>query len=747
MNKLLVAATFAAFTHMPLVVAQSSADTNTQNSTATSEGDAQQLPTVVVTGTSETSYTVKDSAASTKLPMSLRETPQSVTIITRERMEDQKLTSIRDVLDNTNGVYTYSWDTERVLFTSRGFIIDNLMYDGVQTAMSADTSSIDDTLDTALYDRIEIVRGATGLMTGAGSPSASVNLVRKHADSKTFEGEAGLSAGMWNNYRGDVDLSLPLTQDGSVRARVVGAYQYNQSYQDLYRRRKPVFYAIVDADITPKTLLSVGYDFQETRARGNTWGSFPMFFSDGTRTDWARSVTTAADWTFWNKRTQSVFAELKHDFDNGWALRSTITHRWKDGEYKLLYFGGFPDRVTGLGLDLGPDYDQDPGGNPDVISASYFGHETDRLNVLDVYASGPFNLFGRKHELVAGISGSRLTQAGRNLNNVDGGMATPGNFYNWDGSYPEPQYNENPDDIDFTSAVTTQRSAYTAVRLSLADPLKLIAGVRYTNWKSEGSATEGASYGAHPFVPYAGLVGDVGMGFSVFGSYTEIFNPQGNRDVSGKYLDPIDGRSVEAGIKGTHLNGRLNTSLTIFDTRQNNVAVPDLDSNGDPIPVIGYPNQQASIAIDGTRTRGFEVEVAGELARRWNLSLGWSYYNLRDADGNAVNPHIPRTLVRLFTTWSPAGEWSRLTIGGGANWQGSSYVDSLAHPATAPSGHVDQQGALLVNLMTRYQFTPSLSLQLNGSNLLDRKYYILDNYDNSSYGAPANVSASLNFRF
>ncbi|MES2490702.1 MAG: TonB-dependent siderophore receptor [Pseudomonadota bacterium] len=737
MKKLLLAVTLSAFVYMPPVIAQDSNDVITPNAAVTGEGGAQQLPTVTVTGTSETSYTVKDSAASTKLPMSLRETPQSVTVITRERMEDQHMDSLRDVLDNTTGVYSYSWDTERVSFTSRGFIIDNLMYDGVQTSASADTSSIDDTLDTALYERIEIVRGATGLMTGAGSPSASVNLVRKHAESKSFEGEAGLSAGSWNDYRADVDLSLPLTKNGSVRGRVVGAFQYNESYQDLYSRHKPVFYAIIDADLTPKTLLSVGYDFQETRAKGNTWGSFPMFFSDGTRTDWARSVTTAADWTYWNRQTQSVFAELKHDFDNGWALRSTITHRWKEGDYKLLYFGGFPDRVTGLGLEIGAD--NDGNGFLDEISASYFGHETDRLNVLDVYASGPFNLFGRKHELVAGISASRLTQDGRNMDNEVGGMATPGNFYNWDGSYPEPLYNTV--DITYNDAVTTQRSVYTAVRLSLADPLKLIAGVRYTNWKSEGSATGGVSYGAHPFVPYAGLVGDVGMGFSVFTSYTEIFTPQYARDVSGRYLDPIDGRSVEAGIKGTHLNGRLNTSLTIFDTRQNNVAA---DAGVDVIGSI--PPEPASIAIDGTRTRGFEAEVSGELARRWNLSLGWSYYKLRDANGQDVNPHIPRNLVRLFTTWSPTGDWSRLTIGGGANWQGSSYAN-LAAPATAPSPRVDQQAVLLVNLMTRYQFTPSLSLQLNGSNLLDRKYYILDNYDNSSYGAPANVSASLNFRF
>ena len=92
---------------------------------------------------------------------------------------ERKFGALRSVLDNTTGVYSRAWDTERVVFTARGFDIDNLMYDGipVEKNFSFNTGSIDDTIDTALYERIEIVRGATGLMTGAGNPAAAINLV------------------------------------------------------------------------------------------------------------------------------------------------------------------------------------------------------------------------------------------------------------------------------------------------------------------------------------------------------------------------------------------------------------------------------------------------------------------------------------------------------------------------------------------------------------------------------------------
>src|SRR5689334_5445940 len=162
--------------------------------------DAKTLQTIRVEATAEST------SSAAKLPLTLRETPQSVTVMTRERLEDQNLQSLDDVLNNTPGVYSYAWDTERVLFTARGFLIDNLLYDGVPAEGNFSTHSVDETLDTALYDRIEIVRGATGLMTGAGNPAASINLHRKHADSSEFASILGLMVGSWDDRRVDIDL-------------------------------------------------------------------------------------------------------------------------------------------------------------------------------------------------------------------------------------------------------------------------------------------------------------------------------------------------------------------------------------------------------------------------------------------------------------------------------------------------------------------------------------------------------------
>ena len=664
-------------------------------------------------------------ASATRLPLSIRDTPQSITVIDEQRLEDQSLQSLRDVLDNTPGVYSYAYDSERVIFTSRGFVIDSMMLDGVPASGVFATSSIDENIDTALYERIEIVRGATGLLSGAGSPSASVNLVRKHADSAELGLETTLTGGSWNDYRGELDISTPLSADGAVRGRFVGVYQQKESYQDFYEREKKVLYGVVDADLTGQTRLSLGYELQDTLPQSNTWGSFPLFFSDGSRTRWDRSVTTATDWSYWNKRAQTGFVQLDQALPGAWSLRATYTHRDRKDDLALFYVFGYPDPQTGDGLQ--------PYAYREIVDA--------RQDSVDLFASGPFALFGREHELVLGYNGTRAEVRGTEF--APGTLADPGNFFEWDGSYPQPDFADvgtRSTDVD-----NRQHAVYFVARLQILDPLKLIAGARHTHWKTDYYYLyEGNFVHDHDeTVPYAGLIYDVTSTVSLFTSYTGIFNPQNSQAADGQFLDPIDGSSIEVGVKGEHFGGRLNSSLTLFETGQDNVAEPAFDANGQPL-YLADGVTQAAVAVDGTQTRGFEFELNGQLLAGWQASLGWSRYLLEDADGESVKSYVPRTLVRAFSTYTPQRRLSKLTVGGGVNWQSASNLD-----VGAPQGLVNiRQGSVpLLSVMARYRVTSNLSVQINGENLLDRSYYVLDEYGNLYFGTPANGSASVSYRF
>ena len=706
------------------------AQTNAEGVTTPATDNQQETPVldvVNVAAPQTEGYTVNESSSATKLNLSPRETPQSMTIMTRERLEDQDLTSMRQVLDNTPGIYSNAYDTERVLFYSRGFLVDTLMYDGVPAIPSFNTSSIDETLDTAPYERIEIVRGSTGLMTGTGNPAASVNLVRKHADSRTPAIALDLTAGSWHGLRAAIDASMPLNTDGSVRGRFVAVAEDTESYQALYEKQTYVMYGIIDADLTPDTRVSLGFDYQDNRPSSNTWGSFPLFLSDGHLQDWPTSVTTATDWTYWNRKTATVFGELNHTFDGGWVLHSILSSRTYKEDMELFYVFGFPDTATGLGLD------------------PYASKSQGKIveNELDVYANGPFQLAGRKHELMTGFSFSRAKNTGTE-NLPVGTLPPPGNFFEWDGSYPRPEFEPG---TPLNDIKTNQGGVYGAARFNVADDLHFIAGARYAWWKVDSfyvyDTPVNSQYDAAELIPYTGIVWDFLPQFSAFASYTGIFKPQNNRDAGGHYLDPVEGRSMEVGIKGEHFDRQLNSAITVFDTRQNNVAEPVLDP-GTGVPVLLPDGSEASQGADGIRSRGVEFEVAGRLTSELQASLGWTYYQIQDAQGERARTFIPSTLLRLFATWEPRRIVEHLTLGAGVNWQSSTSTE-VASPSGPTTLH--QSSVAQVALMARYQFTRDLSVQFNGNNIFDKKFYVLDQFDNTYYGAPANYSLTMRFTY
>ena len=276
----------------------------------------------------------------------------------------------------------------------------------------------------------------------------------------------------------------------------------------------------------------------------------------------------------------------------------------------------------------------------------------------------------------------------------------------------------------------TQKAGYAAARLSLTDPLKLIIGARYTDWKSEG---ENDDREHKVTTPYAGLVYDINDTYSTYASYTEIFQPQTARDRNDRYLDPVDGKSYEVGVKGAWFDNRLNASLAVFRIEQDNVAQVTSE------PIIGRPGEFASIAARGTVSRGFEFEVNGELAPGWNATFGASRYVAKDINGADINTNLPQTALKLFTSYTPQS-LQELTVGGGANWQNRIYYAVPAY------GRIEQSGYALVSAFVRYRISPEFSVQANLNNLLDKKYLSqINGY--GAYGDGRNGSLTFTWSF
>lgn len=696
-------------------------------------GFAANEDTVIVDGSAtadsasgeEQDYSVKSTTAGTKMQMTQRDIPQSVTIVSQQRMEDQQLQTLGDVMDNTLGISKSQADSDRNSYFSRGFEIDNYMVDGIPTYFESRWNLGDALSDTALFERVEVVRGANGLMTGTGNPSASINMIRKHATSREFTGNVSAEYGSWNKQRYVTDLQSPLTEDGNVRARIVAGYQNNDSWLDRYNSEKMFFSGIVDADLGDTTSLSAGYEYQRIDVNSPTWGGLPRWNTDGSKNSYDRSRSTAPDWAYNDKDINKVFVTLKQRFADTWQTTLNATHSEVKFDSKTMYIDAYVDKNTGM--LVGPYANYGPGF--DNVGGTGWNSGKRKIDAVDLFADGGYDLFGRQHNLMLG--GSYSKQNNRYVNAWDNVYPNEvGNFNNFDGNIPETNWRPQSLAQDDTTHV---KSLYAATRVSLADPLHLILGARYTNWRID---TLTYSMEKNHTTPYAGLVYDIDDNWSTYASYTSIFQPQNKRDSSGKYLSPITGNNYEMGLKSDWMNSRLTTTLAVFRIEQDNLA----QSTGTPI--AGSNGETAYKSSNGTVSKGVEFEVNGAITDNWQMTFGATRYVAEDNEGKAVNPNLPRTTVKLFTRYRlPA--IPELTVGGGVNWQNRVYSDTVTPYGTF---RAEQGSYALVDLFTRYQVTKNFSLQGNLNNLFDKTYDT--NIDGSIvYGEPRNVSVTASYQF
>ncbi|MCH4248943.1 MAG: TonB-dependent siderophore receptor [Acinetobacter populi] len=718
----------------PLVIAISAVSANVTYAEEISE--AQTLPTIVVNAVDQEqeTYTVKKTKTSLPIASSIREIPQSVSVISQQQIEDQGINNLFEIAENVTGVSALRIETNRGNLSARGFGIDNYQIDGVPTTYSTQWSSGEIFANTALLEHVEVVRGATGLMTGPGNPSAAINMVRKRATSKEFTGNVGVSAGSWNNYRTTADLANRLNASGSLRGRAVVQYSQGDSYIDLYENQNLTLLFAGEADLTDNTTLSAGVSYQQDDPRSPMWGGLPVFYSDGTRAiyDWSKSKTSSPSWTRWKTEYTNYFADLTHSFNDNWSTKLSYSRGDRDGHSKLFYLSGSPNKETGLGLS--------------ASASSYLTNTTQ--DDLSLSINGDFNWFGREHNLAFGYIYSKQDWKS-DAQDADYGCGqycapTPGSFYDWNGSYPAPNQWKEP--TFYENSETKQQAFYGVTRLSLLEPLKLVLGGRVSDYRKSGVGVWTAAYDRefkNEFTPYAGLIYDINKNFSAYVSYTSIFQPQNAKDFNGNYLDPIEGNNTEVGLKSEWFDGRLNSTLSIYQIKQDNLAQVAGSHGADKNNEVYYR------AADGTESKGFEVEVTGSITPNWKITTGYSQFKATDATNVDVNPEMPRKTANLFTTYQLPGQWNALTIGGGVNWQDSTYINASARSAPVGANlKVEQGDYALVNLMARYQINSDFSAQLNINNLFDQDYYgIFPAYAQTTWGAPRNATLTLRYKF
>ena len=663
----------------------------------------------------------RTSNGATNLDLAIKETPQSISEVTNTQMDAFGATSVNDALRLATGVQVDEWETNRTTYTSRGFDILNTQIDGAGLPNNWGVAT--GAMDTYGYEKVEVIRGANGLLTGVGNAAGTINYVRKRPTNDA-QGALGLSYGSWGTRRVEADYSTPFSRDGRWAGRVVAAHEDGDSYLRGNDNARNYLYGVVDGQIGDNGTLAVGYSYQRAKSNGIMWGALTFMDSDGTQVQWPTSASTTQDWTYWNTTDQTAFAEYTHQLGDNWQLKLSYNYRRSEGDEKM-FFAYLPD-PDGDGLSDALV----PGTGLGLVGYPWAGTDKASAHLGAATLNGHFDLFGHDQEVMLGASLARST-ADSWERNADG--ASPA----W-GELPAFPYSTHalaePDWSDSARySVLDQRlkRAFGATRLAFTDRLKAIVGVNYAQYRRNGNSYDLTfDQTTSHTSPYGGLTFDFNEHVLGYVSYSDIYQPQDQVDADNRYLDASKGVNYEAGIKADWLDRRLLTTLAVFKADQDGLATP-----------TGQYNEfgQSIYAPVDVQSKGVEIEATGKLANNLDLVVGYTALRLTGADGGHTYRWVPRRTANVLLSAHLPG-YAPLSFGLGGRWQ--SAISNVESSGFA----VHQDSYAVINGFVAWNVLPELTLRLNIDNIGNEKYINTLRYS-GYYGAPRHYMASVDWRF
>jgi outer-membrane receptor for ferric coprogen and ferric-rhodotorulic acid len=742
-----------------------------------------------------------------KAPQALKDVPQSISVLTSERLEQQNVTDYTSAMRQLPGITVVQGTSSlENKFYSRGFEVTSFQIDGGAPLTTA--KGYFPQIDMSIYDHVEMLRGASGLLNGYGDPGGVVNLVRKKPlDHPQFILDA--QAGSWSNYRVVADATSPLALDGKLRGRLVMTYQDNHHFYKLAKDNKSLIYGIVELDATPSTTLTAGVNY--THQNSLPWLNGLPRYSSGADLKLSRSTCLCFPWNRQNFDTTEFFGGVEQRIGNDWTLKVNLTktRQRSDLKYGFNYLSVNPTN------NLGP-----------VMGGNYYNYGSDQLST-EAVLSGGFTLFGQRQEVTIGANRSRSD----GHNDVHNGLIVspyqpyPGgpifDYGNANGSRPpinvfnfnpyDAIYSEPPNSLSFLRTpkdTQTQMGAYLNLRLTAFDRLHLTTGLRWSRFQADLitdllctqiPATDpgytpscfGKKIGDTFFnlsnttwrntnfswPPPVSVSFDLTKNLTAYVGYTDIYISQGNLlDANRKALDPITGANWEGGLKWAARDGKLNLSISGFRIKKNGIGEP---IPGSPFLQLGGYNCCYRIGENQTyKSSGFDLDLTGEVLPGWQVAANF-VRNVTTQIGTdfgtrAGQPFLsiqPKSNYKVWMTYDfgaggAGGSLSGLAVSGGVNGQSSGYQQgsvcvNFAGRPDPVTGYQDCVTPFPPNYVPYsftvpayavfsgridYKISNNWSLAVNLENIFDKTYYQTVGQGVGSghwYGAPRSVTASI----
>ena len=672
----------------------------------------------------------EQSPTSPKFARPLLDTPQSVTIVSAELMQQQGVTTLRDALRNVPGISMQAGEGGIPAgdnLTLRGFSArTDLFIDGIRDfgGYSRDPFNL---------EQIEVVKGPASTHTGRGSTGGSINLASKTARNESFS-TIGLSAGDDGLLRATADFNHELGETSAFRVNLMGHEAGVNGRDEVENKRWGV---------APTLAFGLGTDtvtnislFHLEQDNVPDYG-LPWVPGTNTALPSNRNSTAPVDRGNWygilerdyeKTRTDLATVSVKHSFSENLALEN-ITRWGASTRDSVITAPRFASNNSTAITRAAPKTRD----SRDGILA----------NVTNLTSS--FTTGSVKHDLVAGLELSHEESKNRGRKEVLASATPTTDLFN-----PDPHGAFSPivaDPMANVLAEADSAAAYVFDTLSLGAKWELSGGLRWDRFESEATLFDRTVINGTPINAWrtysrtdSVLSGRVGAVFkpvengSIYLGYGTSFNPSAegmSLNAALVRVKPEESRTVELGTKWNLFDSRLMLTSAIFRTEKTNARI-DTD-----------PGTSVLYALDGEqRVDGFEVGAAGRITRNWTVNFGYAFLDseiLSSATlseiGNELS-NTPRHSANLWTTYQVT---DALEVGLGAQHVGARWTN-LANERLAKS-------YTTYDAMVGYRFNDAFALRLNGYNL-SNKFYI-DRVGGGHYipGAERTVMLSADFSF
>jgi catecholate siderophore receptor len=673
------------------------------------------LQEVRIVGTAERGYEVKSSSTATKTDTLLRDTPQAITVVTKELMRDQAMQSMADVIRYVPGIVTAQGEGNRDTAVFRGnsstgdFFIDGIR-DDVQYYR-----------DIYNIDSVEALKGSNAMIFGRGGSGGVINRVSKQPQWSTVR-EGSLTLGSWSNRRATVDVGQAVND--SVAVRVNALVEDSDSYRNDVKIKRSGVNPTVAIRAGANTSVVLGYEhFRDDRTADRGITSYQGKPVDTDPSTFFGSAQLSPTWS----RVDAFSALIEHDFGNGAMLRNRTRYADYDKFYQNIYAGSVASVRNGvLTLDL-----------------AGYNNATQRSNLFN-QTDLTFNAQtgSIKHKLLTGLEfGRQVTDNYRNTaffsglgNNV---TAFPVPVANPAFNAPVT-FRQNATDAN-NHGTATVASVYAQDQLEFTREWQAIVGLRYDRFnvdflnKRDNSKFDITD---NKLSPRVGLIYKPIEAVSIYASYSLAFVPRAGDQLASltattAAFDPEKFKNLELGAKWD-IRPNLSASAAIYRLDRSNVVVAD------------PADSTRSMLVDGQRSKGVELGLGGSVTPQWNIMGGYAYQDARLTAAQSktipAGTVVPQVPTHSLSIWNRYDFTPVLGAGLGVVYRDSIYT-STSNAVTVPA-------FTRVDAALYYALSKQYKLQLNVENLFDKKYFASANSDtNITPGSPRALRVSVNAKF